>query len=129
LSWKAMLPKTNCELLTIRGSSRPLGYQSRDMGLFKGLSSYSTLLFIYPINCSLDTDGSGYLLTEDVSFPKFLDDKLILTGMESAPTDYVSTNCLVITSRLSQTHISGQATMKHLLYTSRVQLILCSHLT
>jgi hypothetical protein len=34
----------------IRGF-RPLGYQSRDMGLFK------------------DDDGTGYLLTEDVSSP------------------------------------------------------------
>lgn len=32
-----------------RGSLQPLGYQSRDMGLYK------------------DDDGTGYLLTEDVS--------------------------------------------------------------
>jgi hypothetical protein len=36
-----------CGSYSYRGSFRPLGYQSRDMGLFK------------------DDDGSGYLLTED----------------------------------------------------------------
>jgi hypothetical protein len=38
---------TPCGAYTYRGSSRPLGFQSRDIGLFQ------------------DTDGTGYLLTED----------------------------------------------------------------
>jgi hypothetical protein len=38
---------TPCGPYTYRGSSRPLGFQSRDIGLFQ------------------DTDGTGYLLTED----------------------------------------------------------------
>lgn len=38
-----------CGQYTYRGSSRPLGFESRDIGLFK------------------DDDGSAYLLTEDVS--------------------------------------------------------------
>ena len=38
-----------CGAYTYRGSFQPLGYQSRDMGLFQ------------------DTDGSAYLLSEDVS--------------------------------------------------------------
>jgi len=38
---------TPCGPYTYRGSFRPLGYQSRDLGLFK------------------DDDGTGYLLTED----------------------------------------------------------------
>ena len=40
---------TPCGAYTYLGSSRPLGYESRDMGLFK------------------DTDGKAYLLTEDRS--------------------------------------------------------------
>lgn len=40
---------TVCGEYEYRGSFRPLGFQSRDMGLFK------------------DDDGTGYLLTEDVS--------------------------------------------------------------
>lgn len=36
------------DLVTFRGSFQPLGFQSRDMGLFK------------------DDDGSAYLLSEDV---------------------------------------------------------------
>lgn len=40
-----------CGSYTYRGSFQPLGFQSRDLGLFK------------------DDDGSAYLLTEDVSFP------------------------------------------------------------
>ena len=43
-----------CGQYTYKGSWRPLGYQSRDMGLFK------------------DDDGTGYLLSEDVSMPRFL---------------------------------------------------------
>jgi hypothetical protein len=38
-----------CGAYTYQGSFQPLGFQSRDMGLYK------------------DTDGQGYLLTEDVS--------------------------------------------------------------
>ena len=38
---------TPCGAYTYRGSSQPLGFQSRDIGLFQ------------------DTDGTGYLLTED----------------------------------------------------------------
>jgi hypothetical protein len=38
---------TPCGPYTYRGSSRPLGFQSRDIGVFQ------------------DTDGTGYLLTED----------------------------------------------------------------
>jgi hypothetical protein len=38
---------TPCGAYTYRGSSRPLGFQSRDIGLFQ------------------DTDGTGYLLSED----------------------------------------------------------------
>jgi hypothetical protein len=37
-----------CGTYTYRGSFQPLGFQSRDMGLYK------------------DTDGTAYLLTEDV---------------------------------------------------------------
>lgn len=37
-----------CGAYTYRGSFRPLGFQSRDMGLYQ------------------DSDGAGYLLTEDV---------------------------------------------------------------
>lgn len=42
-----------CGSYSYRGSFQPLGFQSRDMGLFK------------------DDDGTGYLLTEDVSVPGF----------------------------------------------------------
>lgn len=41
---------TVCGQYEYHGSSRPLGFQSRDMGLFK------------------DEDGAGYLLTEDREF-------------------------------------------------------------
>lgn len=40
-----------CGTYEYLGSWRPLGYQSRDIGLFQ------------------DDDGSAYLLTEDVSLP------------------------------------------------------------
>ncbi|KUJ09620.1 glycosyl hydrolase family 43 protein [Mollisia scopiformis] len=39
-----------CGSYTYLGASKPLGFQSRDMNVFKG---------------ELDTDGTGYLLTED----------------------------------------------------------------
>jgi hypothetical protein len=39
-----------CGQYSYRGSFQPLGYQSRDIGLFQ------------------DSDGSAYLLSEDVSF-------------------------------------------------------------
>jgi beta-xylosidase len=42
-----------CGQYSYRGSWRPLGFESRDMGLFK------------------DDDGTAYLLTEDVSCPPF----------------------------------------------------------
>lgn len=41
---------TVCGKYSYLGSWRPLGYQSRDLGLFQ------------------DDDGKGYLLTEDVGF-------------------------------------------------------------
>jgi len=43
-----------CGSYTYRGSFQPLGFQSRDMGLFK------------------DDDGTGYLLTEDVGSSSYM---------------------------------------------------------
>ncbi|KAI6713923.1 hypothetical protein JHW43_003577, partial [Diplocarpon mali] len=50
------------------GSVQPLGFQSRDMNLFKGTSKPS-LLFNpvrhLRVDVAVDTDGAGYLTTED----------------------------------------------------------------
>lgn len=54
--------KSVCGDYTYRGSFRPLGYQSRDMGLFK------------------DDDGTAYLLTEDVSPMFCIRTNIILTN-------------------------------------------------
>jgi hypothetical protein len=67
---------TVCGKYEYRGSFQPLGFQSRDMGLFK------------------DDDGSAYLLTEDVCFPLSLIPKrqsanLILRMVLSGPTAFV----------------------------------------
>jgi hypothetical protein len=47
-----------------RGASQPLGFQSRDLNVFKG--KYAILGFLGPLLITWpDTDGTGYLLTED----------------------------------------------------------------
>ena len=58
-----------CGSYSYRGSFQPLGYQSRDMGLFQ------------------DTDGSAYLLTEDVrlSFLAYLSTIGLMRLYDSVP--------------------------------------------
>jgi hypothetical protein len=48
------------------GSTQPLGFQSRDMNLFKGRLKFSSHTNQSQTNSKIDTDGSAYLLTEDV---------------------------------------------------------------
>lgn len=73
-----------CGKYTYQGSFQPLGFQSRDLGLFK------------------DDDGTAYLLTEDVSrsllpaytslYPVDVERELLELTKRSAPTAFASTS-------------------------------------
>lgn len=85
-----------CGKYTYLQSFQPLGFQSRDIGLFQ------------------DDDGSGYLLTEDVSICRSELEIGICSKLTviSVPTACESTSCLTTTSPSPPTPISSQTTLR-----------------
>lgn len=84
---------TVCGTYTYLGASQPLGFQSRDMGLF------------------VDDDNKAYLLTEDVSLPASLLAHSLMPGC-SAPTDSASTFSQMTISASSKLPTSGATPSK-----------------
>lgn len=84
---------TVCGKYTYIGASQPLGFQSRDMGLF------------------VDDDNKAYLLTEDVSYISFCPAQP-LTPLFSALTDSASISSRMITLASNKRHTSGKTPSK-----------------
>ena len=86
---------TPCGAYTYRGSFQPLGYQSRDIGLFQ------------------DTDGTAYLLTEDrangLRIDKLSSDYLTVASGVALFADYEAPAMVKISGRyyLLASHLSG----------------------
>jgi hypothetical protein len=89
---------TPCGPYTYRGSSRPLGFQSRDIGLFQ------------------DSDGTGYLLTEDrangLRIDRLSSDYLSVTAAVAVLPSYEAPAMVKANGRyyLLASHLTGWST-------------------
>jgi hypothetical protein len=89
---------TPCGAYTYLGSSRPLGFQSRDIGLFQ------------------DTDGTGYLLSEDrangLRIDKLSSDYLTVSSAVAVLADYEAPAMVKVDGRyyLLGSHLTGWST-------------------
>lgn len=86
---------TVCGKYTYLRSERPLGFESRDSGVF------------------VDDDGKGYLLTEDVRYPLMASRYLHITNKGSAQTVFASMPFRTTISTSQQTSTNGLKNTNH----------------